>query len=103
MSNLLRRIQRKQRRAASDYVPRSRPHVDLPCGGYCFLTATKGWRRISGPRLIAQGKLAELEATLRAKAAARSKLVGRGDLPNERRLHANNATGQALTHGEGEL
>jgi hypothetical protein len=37
---------------------------------------------------------------IEAKAAARSKLVGRGDLPNERRLHADNATGQALTHGE---
>jgi hypothetical protein len=33
-----------------------------------------------------------------AKAAARSKLVGRGDLPNERRLHANNATGLVAHH-----
>jgi hypothetical protein len=33
-----------------------------------------------------------------AKAAARSKLVGRGDLPNERRLHADNATGLVAHH-----
>jgi hypothetical protein len=36
-----------------------------------------------------------------AKAAARSKLVGRGDLPNERRLHADNAQGTTLAHSEG--
>jgi hypothetical protein len=38
---------------------------------------------------------------IEAKAAARSKLVGRGDLPNERRLHADNAQGTTLAHSEG--
>lgn len=60
MSSFTRRLQRKRIRASADYTPADRPVVYLPCGGYCFLTATKGWRTASGRRLAAQGRLAQI-------------------------------------------
>jgi hypothetical protein len=34
----------------------------LPCGGYETLRPTKGWIRVSGPRLVAQQRMSEVRA-----------------------------------------
>lgn len=79
MSSFTRRIQRKAARNRADYVSADRPHKTLPCGGYCFLTATKGWRRISGQRLAAQGRLAEFAARCRTSHSIRISDEGQYD------------------------
>ncbi|QDP53752.1 MAG: hypothetical protein GOVbin7759_39 [Prokaryotic dsDNA virus sp.] len=60
MSSYPRNLQRRAVRALPDYEPSTRPHVDLPDGGYAVLHPTKGWRAVSARRITAQGRMAQI-------------------------------------------
>lgn len=60
MSSKLRNMQRKFKRRAADYEPAPQPFFTLPDGGYMTLRPTKGWLKISGARLRAQFRMANL-------------------------------------------
>lgn len=60
MSSMIRNLQRRMAKKATGYEPKDRPHRDLPDGGYAFVHPTKGFRVISGARLVAQGRMYQL-------------------------------------------
>lgn len=51
MSSLVRRMQRKWKRALAEYEPNPQPTVHTEDGGYITLHPTKGWQKVSGKRV----------------------------------------------------
>ena len=61
MSSMIRNMQRRMAKKATDYEPRDpayRLHADNV--GYSVLTPTKGWRHFSARRLRAQALLSQI-------------------------------------------
>lgn len=60
MTSLPDRPKRRAQRASSTFEPKPQPTIVHEDGGYSTLRPTKGWIRISGARLRAQQKMAQL-------------------------------------------
>jgi len=54
-------------RSGREWPTRERLFVINPDGGYSALTPTKGWRRFSKRRLVAQSKLRAMMETIAAR------------------------------------
>lgn len=61
MTSFTSRIRRRKIRSHSDYEKSAQEYRDNPDGGYSVLHPTKGWRRVSGKRLVAQAKMLRLK------------------------------------------
>jgi hypothetical protein len=64
VSGFARTLQRRWARTAGSYDAPETPYRLLPDGGYAALHPTKGWRRVSGQRRRAQGRMARLNLGL---------------------------------------
>ena len=71
MSSMLRRIQRKAAFKTEAAPWQFRP---LPDGGYVALHPTRGWKRFSGKRLAAQGRVAQMARSTATTQRANSAL-----------------------------
>lgn len=60
MSSFPRRLQRKRLRQSADYAPKAQLTIVHKDGGYSTLHPTKGWVRVSGKRVAARLRMAQL-------------------------------------------
>ena len=60
MSSLTRRMQRNYRRRNGTWESPDRLAFAIEDGGYLVLLPTKGWMRMTGKRLRAQQRMAEM-------------------------------------------
>lgn len=61
MTSFVSRIRRRKIRSHPDYERPAQQYRYNPDGGYSVLHPTKGWRRVSGKRLVAQAKMIRLK------------------------------------------